>query len=202
MTSFGTHDSFTYLKPDSFWGWLALPFYRTQSKTLDEQLEDGWLCIDMRVTFDKNGGMKLAHGIVKLKSDSKFVYDSLKRISEQQKRNASGGVYGIYVRVRMYVRVILEDTKVKEEHEELFRNFCEYIVETYPNLIFFGGNRRCDWKQVYSFPNNPTLAQMCGSMAPDARWYERLIPWFYAKRKNEDNLDLEYDEDVAIFDFV
>lgn len=202
MTSFGTHDSFTYLKPDSFWGWLALPFYRTQSKTLDEQLEDGWLCIDMRVTFDKDGGMKLAHGIVKLKSDSKFVYDSLKIISEQQKRNASGGVYGIYVRVRMYVRVILEDTKVKEEHEELFRNFCEYIVETYPNLIFFGGNRRCDWKQVYSFPNNPTLAQMCGSMAPDARWYERLIPWFYAKRKNEDNLDLEYNEDVVIFDFV
>ena len=119
MTSFGTHDSFTYLKPDSFWGWLALPFYRTQSKTLDEQLDDRWLCIDMRVTFDKDGVMKLAHGNVKLKSDPKFVYDSLKRISEQQKRNASDGVN------EMYVRVILEDTKVKEEHEELFRNFCK-----------------------------------------------------------------------------
>lgn len=196
MTSFGTHDSFTYLKPDSFWGWFALPFYRTQSKTLDEQLEDGWLCIDMRVTFDKDGWMKLSHGIVKLKSGSGFVYDSLRRISEQQRRNATDGVN------EMYVRVILEDTKVKEEHEEMFKTFCDYIVDTYSNLIFFGGNRRCDWKQVYSFPNSPTLAQMCGSMAPDARWYEKLIPWFYAKRKNEDNLDLGYDEDVAIFDFV
>lgn len=196
MTSFGTHDSFTYLKPDSFWGWLALPFYRTQSKTLDEQLDDYWLCIDMRVTFDKDRVMKLAHGIVKLKSDTKFVYDSLKRISEQQKRNASDGVN------EMYVRVILEDTKVIEEHEGLFKTFCNYIVDTYPNLIFFGGNRRCDWKQVYSFQNSPTLAQQVGSMAPDARWYERLIPWFYAKRKNKDNLDLEYKEEVAIFDFV
>lgn len=196
MTNFGTHDSFTYLKPDSFWGWFALPFYRTQSKTLDEQLNDGWLCIDMRITFDKDGCSKLAHGIVKLKSDPRFIYESIKRISEQQKRNKEDGVK------EMYVRVILEDTKVKKEHEELFRNFCEYIVEAYPNLIFFGGNRRCDWKQVYSFPYNPTLAQMCGSMAPDARWYEKLIPWFYAKRKNEDNLDLGYDEDVAIFDFV
>ena len=196
MTNFGTHDSFTYLKPDSFWGWFALPFYRTQSKTLDEQLNDGWLCIDMRITFDKDWCSKLAHGIVKLKSDPRFIYESIKRISEQQKRNKEDGVK------EMYVRVILEDTKVKKEHEELFRNFCEYIVEAYPNLIFFGGNRRCDWKQVYSFPYNPTLAQMCGSMAPDARWYEKLIPWFYAKRKNEDNLDLGYDEDVAIFDFV
>lgn len=196
MTHFGTHDSFTYLKPNSFWGWFALPFYRTQSKTLDEQLEDGWLCIDMRITFDKDGRMKLAHGIVKLKSDSRFIYESFNRISEQQKRNKEDGVKG------MYVRVILEDTKVKEEHEEKFKNLCKYIEENYPNLIFFGGNRRCDWKQVYSFRENPTLAQMCGSMAPDARWYEKLIPWFYAKRKNEDNLDLEYDEDVVILDFV
>lgn len=196
MTSFGTHDSFTYLKPDSFWGWFALPFYRTQSKTLDEQLEDGWLCIDMRITFDKDGHMKLAHGIVKLKSDSRFIYESLNRISEQQERNEEDGVKG------MYVRVILEDTKVKEEHEEKFKNLCKCIEKSYPNLIFFGGNRRCDWKQVYSFQNNPTLAQMCGSMAPDARWYEKLIPWLYAKRKNEDNLDLEYSEDVVILDFV
>ena len=177
-------------------GWFALPFYRTQSKTLDEQLEDGWLCIDMRVTFDREGQAKLAHGIVKLKSDSKFIRESLLRISDQQKKNEKDGTN------YMYVRVILEDTKVNEQNERMFKTFCDYIVDVYPNLIFFGGNRRCDWKQVYSFPNNPTLAQMCGSMAPDARWYEKLIPWFYAKRKNEDNLDLGYDEDVAIFDFV
>lgn len=196
MASFGTHDSFTYLKPDSFWGWLALPFYRTQSKTLDEQLEDGWLCIDMRVTFDREGQAKLAHGIVKLKSDSKFIRESLLRISDQQKKNEKDGTK------YMYVRVILEDTKVNEQNERMFKTFCDYIVDVYPNLIFFGGNRRCDWKQVYSFPNNPTLAQMCGSMAPDARWYERLIPWIYAKRRNSINFDLDYIEDVVIFDFV
>lgn len=196
MAHFGTHDSFTYLKPRSFWGWFALPFYRTQSKTLDEQLNEGWLCVDMRVTFDREGQVVFAHGIVKLKSDSKLVRESLKRISDQQKKNKND------LMDKMYVRVILEDTKVIEEHERLFKTFCNYIVDTYPNLIFFGGNRRCDWKQVYSFQNNPTLAQMCGSMAPDARWYEKLIPWLYAKRKNEDNLDLEYDEDVVILDFV
>lgn len=196
MTHFGTHDSFTYLKPRSFWGWFALPFYRTQSKTLDEQLNEGWLCVDMRVTFDREGQVVFAHGIVKLKSDSKLVRESLKRISDQQKKNKND------LMNKMYVRVILEDTKVDEQNERMFKTFCDYIVDTYPNLIFFGGNRRCDWKQVYSFKNNPTLAQMCGSMAPDARWYEKLIPWFYARRKNEDNLDLEYSEDVVIFDFV
>lgn len=196
MTSFGTHDSFAYLPPSCFLGWFALPFYRTQNKTLDEQLNDGWCCIDMRVTFSKHGQVMFAHGIVKLKSDSLSVRDAIRKISDKQKENEKNGVK------EMYVRVILEDTKVIEEHEGLFKTFCNYIVDNYPNLILFGGNRRCDWKQVYSFRENPTLAQMCGSMAPDARWYEKLIPWFYAKRKNEDNLDLEYDEDVVILDFV
>lgn len=197
MSSFGTHDSFTYLKPDKFWGWFALPFYRTQSKTLEEQLEDGWVCIDMRITFDKWENMKLAHGIVKLKSDSRFIFESLMEIEERRKYNKE--YMDAY---NMYIRVILEDTKVKEENERLFVKFCKYLENMFPEIIFFGGNRRCDWKQVYSFPNNPTLAQQVGSMAPDARWYEKLIPWFYAKRKNEDNLDLEYSEDVVILDFV
>lgn len=196
MTYFGTHDSFTYLKPNSFWGWFALPFYRTQSKTLDEQLEDGWRCIDMRVTFKDDTPM-LAHGIVKLKSDAEFINDALD-IIEWYTRTPSF----VSNEEMMYVRVILEDTKVREENEELFRNFCKMVEEDYKTITFFGGNRRCDWKQVYSFKNNPTLAQQVGSMAPDARWYEKLIPWLYAKRKNEDNLDLEYDEDVVIFDFV
>lgn len=196
MTYFGTHDSFTYLKPNSFWGWLALPFYRTQSKTLDEQLEDGWRCIDMRVTFKDDTPM-LAHGIVKLKSDAEFINYALD-IIEWYTHTPSF----VSNEEMMYVRVILEDTKVIEENEELFRNFCKMVEEDYKTITFFGGNRRCDWKQVYSFQNNPTLAQQVGSMAPDARWYEKLIPWFYAKRKNEDNLDLEYDEDVVIFDFV
>lgn len=196
MTYFGTHDSFTYLKPDSFWGWFALPFYRTQSKTLDEQLEDGWRCIDMRVTFKDDIPM-LAHGIVKLKSDAEFINYALD-IIEWYTHTPSF----VSNEEMMYVRVILEDTKVREENEGLFRNFCKMIEEDYKTITFFGGNRRCDWKQVYSFKNNPTLAQQVGSMAPDARWYEKLIPWFYSKRKNEDNLDLEYDEDVVIFDFV
>lgn len=196
MANFGTHDSFTYLKPRSFWGWFALPFYRTQSKDLEEQLYDGWTCIDMRVTF-KDGFIILAHGIVKLKSDTNFVWQSLNMIENYRKHNTKNLDNG-----DMYVRVILEDTKVKPENEKLFKNFCDVIVGGYPYIKFFGGNRRCDWKQVYSFRENPTLAQMCGSMAPDARWYEKLIPWFYAKRKNEDNLDLEYDEDVVILDFV
>lgn len=196
MKSFGTHDSFTYLKPKSFWGWFALPFYRTQKKDLEEQLYEGWTCIDMRVTF-VDGMVTLAHGIVKLKSDTNFVWQSLNQIENYRKYNTKN-----LDNADMYVRVILEDTKVIEKNEGLFKNFCAQIIDRYPHIKFFGGNRRCDWKQVYTFAENPALAQMVGSMAPDARWYEKLIPWFYAKRMNDENMDLEYTEDVIIFDFV
>lgn len=179
----GAHDTMTSNKPKYWWGWFTIPFSRCQSKNIKELYNSGVRCFDLRIGFH-NGEPIFKHGIVRFKGSP---HDVIKEI------NNLGGCY---------VRLLLEDTKVIEKNELLFQELCKYWEEAYQDIKFFQGNRRCDWKQVYTFKNNPSLIQHVGSMADDARWYEKLIPWTYAKRNNKKYLDKEEDYDIALFDFL
>ena len=182
----GTHNSMTFLRPARWYGWLMIPFARCQRKDIVQQFSSGARCFDLRVRFRKDGTPVFAHGLMELKGD---VYSEM-RFLDKSARN---------LRIPIYVRLILEDPKAQRHNEIYFRMLCENVQMGYPSLTFFGGNRKGDWKQICDFPCKPRLVQCVGSMADDARWYEKIIPWFYARRCNK---RYKPQDEITIYDFL
>lgn len=183
----GTHNSMTFLPPRRWWGWAAIPFARCQSRDLGRQFADGARCFDLRVRFDSNGDPFFAHGLLRFRGSVPKTLDALSTLAA-----GSGET--------VCVRLILEDLKDRWPSAMAFCRFCKAAEDAYPLLRFFGGNRKCDWNQLYQFAFKPTLVQAVGSMAADARWYERIIPWLYARRSNRSNTPQP--GCITIYDFL
>lgn len=183
----GTHNSMTFLRPAHWYGWLMIPFARCQRKSIEQQFLSGARCFDLRVRFRKESANPVfAHGLMTLKGD---LYATLLRLSTLSTIHHD----------KIRVRLILEDPNAQRHNEIYFRTLCENVQEAYPLLTYFGGNRKGDWKQICDFPCKPRLVQCVGSMADDARWYEKIIPWFYARRCNKRN---KPQDDITIYDFL
>ena len=180
----GTHNTMTFLKPKFFLFKYTSWFWRCQKKTLREQWEKGVCCFDLRVNFEKDGTPYFAHGIVKLKGD---VYQYIEQLKQLSSRNI------------LYVRLVCEDLRGKEQSQEYFIKFCKYVETYLSDAIVFEGRLKKGWKLLYDFDHNFNLNQYVGSMASNARWYERFIPILYAKRLNQQMLP---QEDITIYDFI
>ena len=189
----GTHNSMTYAKPYHWYGWLMIPFARCQKKNLREQLLEGARCFDLRIRFDKDGTPYFAHGAMRVKGD---VYGALTDLKIQT----------MFLKEKLLVRLILEDPKLRKEQEILFIDFCNDIENVFGEyMTFFEGRRKGDWALIYDFKHKQPINQFVGSMAEDARWYEKIMPFAYACRKNKANMQLATDvlkDKVNLFDFV
>lgn len=188
---YGSHNSMTYLRAKNWFFEIFHIFWRCQNKTLQQQFDAGCRCFDFRVRLNpKTLEPEFAHGIVALKSAS--VYDTLYNLAD----------YAATHKEKVYFRIVLEDRKAYDYNEEWFKNLCEYVEWLNVKYVIpFQGNRKGDWKQVYKFGYKPELVQYVGSMAEDARWYEKIMPWMYAKRCNKENY-IKANSDIAIYDFV
>lgn len=157
------------------------------------------ICFDMRVYYDpKAMSFKPAHGSMSYKwPNLRHIWGYLNTIEDLQKD-------GILRRV--YIRIILE----REGYEEEFKLFCKDLEYFYPDFIFYGGVCKKGWVPLYHFKNDDNIelrtTQYVGSMAEDARWYERFIPILYAKRMNVKNLqkckDFSDSDTIMLFDFI
>ena len=168
----GTHNSMSFLKPKHWWmrpiNWLFAQCQNNETAVLNCE------CMDIRVYWDKKKGWSFAHGLVSYEFGSGY-YDIYRTISIF----AISGV--------RYFRIILE----RNGNEDGFVKLCERLEYKYDgeNVTFLGGYRKSDWKQLYDFGTNDIpIHQWVGSMADDARWYERFMPRLYAKRMNKHNL--------------
>ena len=185
----GTHNSMSFLKPKHLclkpFNWLFAkcqndPFSNLRKYTI---LRDIVKCVDLRIYWnEKNESWHFAHGLIH--------YGELNLISfieELIKNNIE------------YIRIILE----RDGGEDLFFTACKNIEMKYgKNITFLGGYRKSDWKQIYDFgTNNIPIHQWVGSMADDARWYERFIPRLYAKRMNKHNLR-NAKTGINLYDFI
>jgi hypothetical protein len=187
----GTHNTMSYLKPTNWW---VRPFNfiaKCQKYTLQDQIAAGVRCFDIRVWFDnKNCTWKFAHGAMNYGKETINLDEVLNMINEKVDR--------------AYVRLLLEK-KYSEINATLFRNLCQFIEDEYTNITFFCGRYKKTWKLVYAFDNNKeledSLVQYVGSMADDAKWYEKFIPILYAKRKNKFNKFKMNDTKINLFDF-
>lgn len=189
----GTHNSMTYAKPYHWYGWLMIPFARCQKKNLIEQLLEGARCFDLRIRFDKDGTPYFAHGAMRVEGNVYVVLTDLK-------------IQTMFLKEKILVRLILEDPKLRKEQEILFIDFCNDIENVFGEyMTFFEGRRKGDWALIYDFKHKQPINQFVGSMAEDARWYEKFMPFAYARRKNKANMQLATDvlkDKVNLFDFV
>lgn len=190
MPIIGTHNSMTYLRPQKWYGWFMIPFARCQRKTIEEQWYDGARCFDLRIRFTKQGEPYFAHGLYECTHEVKpiDVLVQLDRLILRYNQPA-------------FVRLILEDPDKQNHNVFYFKEFCQDWSKGNKLMRLFGGNRKGDWAQIVEFDYKPNLTQYVGSMMEDARWYEKIMPFAYAWRRNKKNKQ-NPQGDIAIYDFI
>ena len=177
----GTHNSMTYLPPKNWWMYPFRFIAKCQSKDLTEQYyKYGVRIFDLRIAYDEYGCPEFRHGSMIYKGD---VYEHLQYLNSLPEK--------------VYVRLILE----KNGHEDYFIKDCKVFEDKYPNIIFFQGNRKSDWKKLYTFkqPDLP-LTQMISSMT----WkiWDDWWPWLYARIMNKKNRAKYKDAEYLLLDFI
>lgn len=179
----GSHNSMTYLKPKK---WYLYPFQfmaRCQSKSIEEQYEKyGVRLFDIRISYNKNKEIEFRHGLMAYKGCVHSIFKWLNSQKESVK-----------------VRLLLEVSKEDKEKEELFKQDCGTFQKLYPNIQFYGGVRKFDWKCLYDFNPEPfTVTEIYSSYQLPK--LDDLFPYLYAKRHNEKAKLLNVD--YLMIDFV
>lgn len=185
----GTHNSMTFLPPEHWYGWFMIPFARGQSKTIEQQWNDGARCFDLRIRFTKQGEPYFAHGLYECTHEVQPI-DVLVQLDRLMIRYNQPA----------FVRLILEDPNRQNHNVFYFKRFCQKWSEA-DMMHLFGGNRKGDWAQIVEFDYKPNLTQYVGSMMEDAWWYEKIMPFAYAWRRNKKNKQ-NPQGDIAIYDFI
>lgn len=190
---YGSHNTMTYLPIKNWWLFPGLLIARCQNHNIEEQFKNGARVFDLRIYFNtKSKQWEFAHGLIDFKS-KETLYWVVWRLAQLKKTTQDD----------VYVRIILEKW-TSESQCRYFSDVCAAYELKYPKLKFIGGNRKGDWKKLYTFktdvPDNLNN-QWVSSMAEDARWYEKAFPFLYARRMNKKN-KIKMKEKLNLFDFV
>lgn len=190
---YGSHNTMTYLPIKNWWMFPGLLIARCQNHDILEQFNRGARVFDLRIYFNiKSKQWEFAHGLINFKSHNDihkvvcYIYKFTKLTNHD-----------------IYVRLILEKWSSESECRQ-FAKMCKTFEISYPELKFIGGNRKGDWKKLYTFKTDIPDSlnnQWVSSMAEDARWYEKVFPFLYALRMNKKNR-LRMKEKLNLFDFV
>ena len=194
MAILGSHNSMTYLKSHSIFMNIFKFCWRCQTSDIDTQLLRGVRCFDIRIRLE-NGNWAFTHGRSVLKATTQNGFDDL--LDHLNK-------YAINTSEKIYVRLILEESKENLEQEAAFVEKVKEIDNKYaPNLIFFEFTRKFDWKVLVDtgvYIKEPE--QFVGSMKS---WYGKIWPWLYWEinnSKDKEAFERLGESDIALFDFV
>lgn len=196
MKKIGAHNTMTYLEPTKWWGKLVKWFYRCQKLSLIEQLKGGLRVFDLRTRQNKEGNWIFAHGLVEFKGLN--LFEALLILN----------TYKCKVRLIWEVN---RDTNAQEI--KAFWELCEYIRKKYPNITFFEGRRKWDWRMIYNFfreDGNPdgqpegslTTDQFVGSM--ESAFIGQVCPelWTWLNRKKTRKMAEESTAEIVLLDFI
>lgn len=190
----GTHNSMAYGNPRKWWMKIFAPFSVCQTKTIDEQLAEGVRCFDLRVRLQrsKSGEWTFAHGLYET---CQPVLSTICYLGDWARTHHEP----------LYIRIILERKKYDGYETQKFYRLCRWMLDKYSGrLVCFEGRRKGGWKEIFPYTVKISVWQPVSSVAEDARWYEKVLPKVYARRKNAENREKAGygNEDVALFDFV
>lgn len=198
----GSHNTMSYQPIRQWWAKIISFAGRCQSVNLYDQFHK-YNCrlFDFRVRYTKTGDLVFAHGLFEFHG---HVHTYLKELNQ----------YASEIDEPVYCRIILEsNSKMKDQdlQEEHFVYFCEKLEKDYPDIIFFGGERKYDWKKVYYFTSpDPVLddkysstTELFGGKHGSLRAkIDDIWPWLYAKLYNKKNKQKGTDKDCLFIDFV
>lgn len=181
----GSHNTMSFLKPRHWW-MRQINYWFAQCQESNSALSLGD-AVDIRIYWSDEDGWQFAHGLVSYEFNSEF-YGFFTTISKFYKAGVR------------YFRITLE----RNGNEDGFVNLCSLLENDYKRLgvTFLGGYRKSDWMKLYDFgTDHIPVHQWVGSMADDARWYEKFMPWAYAARMNGSNYD-KAKNGINLYDFV
>ena len=189
----GSHNSWSYLKPQKWWMRLLSFTAKCQCKTIEEQYEKyGVRCFDLRLRYI-NGEAYVVH--------NDFVYGKFwGEISQtlqwlNDKRDVA-------------IRVI-HDVRTKSKYKplsvKLFKDDCKRLEEEYPNILFWNGKNLYNLEYDYNFEYFPKCIEKYSSVCPP-RILDDWLPFLYATIKNKwiyrrYKLDNTYTS-ILLIDFV
>ena len=198
----GSHNTLSYLTPSK---WYKRPFKwmaKCQNKSYDWQYDNGVRLFDLRVRFSDWHELIVCHGNM----EYKFTQYNLKQFLRYLNRKKD-----------CYLRVIYEVNNnkdiLKNIKEYWFKDFCRNVEDTYKDVVFFGGNRKYDWKQIFKFLTEEKAPKLIDRYSSTTslfksnnrflRIIDDLWPWLYAKLNNSKNYNLYKDtKDCLFIDFV
>lgn len=185
----GAHNALSGSRPLKMWMWLTVPVARCQRKDVEELLSAGVRCFDIRVRYDEaHHCWRGCHGLLTTQADA---VSAIERIHAEACARPGE---------RFYVRLIHEARKADYTADTRFKRLCKSIeAQTGGMVTLFGGRRKGGWELLYDFGPEPPMEQHVGSMAPDARWWERIFPFAYARRHK---CTCETDGVIILRDFV
>lgn len=147
--------------------------------------------------------IEVRHGLIAFKIDNTFIEEFLTYLNEKGD---------------CYLRVLLEEDNFNKkdknaiEKESKFYYWCIQHVYQYKNIIFFGGQRKYDWKRMVNFDHKDlplidrysSTTSLFKSDSKFLRVIDDLWPWLYARLNNKKSYkEFENNEDSWLFiDFV
>lgn len=199
----GTHNSLTYLTPKKWWQKLIGFTAKCQAVNYEEQYRLGARVFDVRLWYDDDFKVEIRHGRITYIGGYTVLYDMFDFLDNKKD---------------CYARLICEEDSFAKKDplasikEHYFMDECHAFETLFPNIKFFGGNRKYDWKVLYNFKNKdvPTLVDRYSSTTSlfksDKKWLailDDLCPILYAKLKNKTLIKEHNDKDGYLFiDFI
>ena len=137
----GSNNSFSYLNHDGWWNILTKWFSQYQTKDYKKQyLIYGIRTFDIGLAVNKQGKLVLRY--------DGNTYNFTRLYEAFDYFNKQGDV-----RVNVFLDESFEE-RMNDNNEEImrkFKEFCHNLEFMFPNIIFYGGYRKFDMKQIYTF---------------------------------------------------
>ena len=189
----GSHNSWSYLKPQKWWMKLLSFTAKCQCKTIEEQYEKyGVRCFDLRLRYI-DGEAYVVH--------NDFVYGKFWGEISQT-------LQWLNDKRDVVIRVI-HDVRTKNKYKPLsvksFKDDCKRMEEEYPNILFWSGMNLYNYEYDYNFEYFPKCIEKYASVCPP-RIVDDWLPFLYATIKNKwiyknYKLDNTYTS-ILLIDFV
>lgn len=188
MKTLGSHNSWSYLPPRKWWMWPVRFAARCQRVDIKRQYEMGVRCFDLRIRFDKDGDMVVAHGCVEYAVNPFGLMGMLSWLDKQG---------DVLVRILHEVR---NSSQYTEHSRVLFADTCDYFVNEYPHIRFWCGRNLYDWQKNYDFGDDPECDERYASVTPPKLlcWW----PWLFSRLYNHRIREHGTEKEILLIDFV
>lgn len=187
----GSHNSWSFLPVKKWWMKPIAFTARCQRNDIRWQyLINDVRCFDLRVRFDGNGLVTVAHGIMEYCYTAADIHRDLAWL------NKMGDCC---------VRVIHEVRSARQYRSRdihRFRSFCSTIEHDYKYIHFWCGRNLFCWGYDYHFSGaEPTCEERYASVS-SPKFIDDWWPWLYARLHNRKILREGTDKEILLIDYV